>query len=146
MVPRLQYGSASLRVSIPVRSKKIFAAIIAIAVVLAITGWPNNGNLTSVLNATIALQRTWYVLLEFQERRSSRSCKTPHNHHHFHHHNRLCPPCCRRKKLTLITPLNNNECPGEWFPSLSLTSHQHNMDLYTWREDILDPGELWGKA
>ncbi len=65
-------------------------------------------------------------MLEFQEKRSSRSCKTPHNHHHFHHHNRFCPPCCHRKKLTLIVPLNNNKCPGEQFPPLSPTSHQHN--------------------
>ncbi len=112
--------------SIPVQSKKKIATIVTIAVVLAIAGWTNNINLTSVLNATVALGRTWYILLEFQEKQSSRSCKTPRNHHHFHHHNRFCPPCCRRKKLTLIAPLNNNECPGEQFPPLSLTSHQHN--------------------
>ncbi len=63
---------------------------------------------------------------KFQEKASSRSCKTPHNHHHFHHHNHFCPPCCRRKKLTVIAPLNNCECPGERFPSLSLTFHQHD--------------------
>jgi hypothetical protein len=63
MVPGPQYGSASLHVSIPVQSKFVFAAIITIAIVLAITGWPNKGNLKSVLNATVALRRTWYVLL-----------------------------------------------------------------------------------
>ncbi len=121
MVPGLRYGSASLRMSIPVQSKKKSAAIVTIAVVLAIAGWSNKGNLTSVLNITIALWRTWYVLLEFQEKRSSRSCKTPHNHHRFHHHDRFCPHSCRRKKLTLIAPLNKDECPGEKNLSLSLS-------------------------
>jgi hypothetical protein len=113
-------------VSIPVQSKKKNATIVTIAVVLAIAGWPNDGNFTSVLNTTVALQRTWYVLLEFQERQSSRSCKTPHNYHHFHYCNCFCPFCHHRKKLTFIVPLNNNEYPGEQFPPLSLTSHQHD--------------------
>jgi hypothetical protein len=55
MLPGLQYGSASPHVSIPVQSKILFAAIVTVAVVLAIAGWPNKGDLTSVLNATIAL-------------------------------------------------------------------------------------------
>ncbi len=76
--------------------------------------------------AHYTLQTTWYVSSEFQEKWSSRSCKTPHNHHHLcHHHNCFCPPCRRRKKSTLIVLLNNNKCPGEQFPPFSLTSHQH---------------------
>ena len=64
---------------------------------------------------------------KFQKKAGSRSCKTPHNHHHFYcHHHCICPPCHCRKKLTLIAPLINNECPGEGFPPLSLTSHQHD--------------------
>jgi hypothetical protein len=113
-------------VSIPVQSPKN-ATILTIALILAIARWPNNQNLTSVLNATIALQRTWYVLSKFQEKRSSRRCKAPQNHHHFHHHhNRFCPPCRCRKKLTLIAPPNNDECLGERMLPLNLTFHQHN--------------------
>jgi hypothetical protein len=149
MVHGPQYGSASLRVSIPVRSKKIIAAIVIIAVGLAIAGWPNDGDITSVLNATVALRRTWYVSLEFQEKQSSRSCKTPHNHHHFHHHhNRFRPPCRRWKKLTRITPLNNKKCLGEQFPPLSLTSHRHNARPRNWRPQRPCPnfGDKLGSA
>jgi hypothetical protein len=45
MVPGPRYGSASPQVSIPVRSI-FFAAIVTIAIILAIAGWLNNGNLT----------------------------------------------------------------------------------------------------
>jgi hypothetical protein len=107
-----------------------FATIITIAVILAILGWLNNQDLTSVLDSTVALRRTWYVLSKFQEKPSSRSCKTPQNHHHFHHHHHsFCPPCYRRKKLTLIATPNNNKCPrGQFFP-LNRTSHRHNARL-----------------
>ncbi len=116
--------------SMPVQSIFV-AAIVTIAVVLAIAGWPNNRDLTSVLNATVALQRTWYVLTKFQKKPSSRSCKTPHNYHHFlHHHNCFCPPCCRRKKLTLIAPPNNDKCLGKRILPLSRTSHQHDTRLW----------------
>ncbi len=63
--------------SIPVQSKIIFATIVTIAVVLAIAEWPNKGNLTSVLNDTIALPNTWYVLLEFQEKGAVQAAKHP---------------------------------------------------------------------
>ncbi len=64
---------------------------------------------------------------KFWKKTSCRSCKTPHNHHHFHHHHHcFCPPCHCQKKLTLIAPLNNDECPGERIFSLSLTSHRHD--------------------
>jgi hypothetical protein len=49
MEPGPRYGSVSLNVSTTVQSKKI-AFIITVAVVLAIAGCPNDGNLTSVLN------------------------------------------------------------------------------------------------
>ncbi len=125
MVPGPQYGPACLHMSIPVQSKTNFTTIVTISVILAIAGWLNNSNLTSVLNATIALRRTWYVTSEFQEKWSSRSRKTPHNHHHLcHHHDRFYPACCRQKKLTLIALLTT-KCPGEQFPPLSFTSHQH---------------------
>ncbi len=125
MVLGLQYGSARPRVSIS-EGSNFFTTIVTIAVVLAIAGWPNDGNLTSVLKNTVALQRIGYVLSKFQKKESRRSCKTPHNHHHFHHHHhRFCPPCRRRKKLTLITPLNKKDCPGLQIFSLSLASHRH---------------------
>jgi hypothetical protein len=64
-------------------------------------------------------------LSKSQEKASSRSCKTPHNHHHFHHHhNCFRPPCRHKKKLTPIMPLNNNECPGDQILPLNLISHQ----------------------
>jgi hypothetical protein len=134
--PLSHHGTrTAIRLSEPAREHTsaiqiFFAAIVTIAVVLAIPGWPNDRNLTSVLNATVALWRTWYVLSKFQEKLSSRSCKTPHNRHHFlHHHNCFCPPCHRQKKMSLITPPNNNKCLGEQVPPLSLTSHQHNAQL-----------------
>jgi hypothetical protein len=91
MVLGPQYGSARPCVSISVQSN-FFSAIVTIAIVLVIAGWPNDGNFTSVLNDTEALWRIWYVSSKFQKKASSRSCKTPHNHHHFHrHHHRFCP-------------------------------------------------------
>jgi hypothetical protein len=66
-------------------------------------------------------------LSKFQEKASSRSCKTPHHHHHFHHHHHhFCPPCRCRKKLTLIVPPNNDKCPGGRIFPLNRTSHQYN--------------------
>jgi hypothetical protein len=104
-----------------------FTTIVTIAIILAIDGWPNNQDLTSVLDSTIALRRIWYVSSELQEKASSRSCKTPHNHHHFHyHHHHFCPSCRHRKKLTLIAPPNNDKCPGGQIFPLNRTSHRHN--------------------
>jgi hypothetical protein len=60
-----------------VQSKIIFATIVTIAVVLAIAGWLNKGNLTSVLNVTVALPNTWYVLPEFQEKGAVQAAKHP---------------------------------------------------------------------
>jgi hypothetical protein len=55
--PLLHHGTrTTIRLSEAARGhisaiqKIYFAAIVTIAVVLAIAGWPNNGNLTSVLN------------------------------------------------------------------------------------------------
>jgi hypothetical protein len=128
MVHGPQYGSACSWVSIPVQSAKLFSTIVAIAVVLAIAGWPHNKAITSILNSNIALQRTWYVLSKFQEKASSRSCKTPHNHHHLHHHhNHFCPPCRHQNKLPLIEPPNNNKWPGDQILPLNFISHQRNM-------------------
>jgi hypothetical protein len=130
MVPGPQYRSASLRVSIPVQSAKKNMAVVAIVVILAIAGWPQNRVVTSVLNSTVALQRTWHVLSQFQEKVSSRSCKTPHNHHHFHHHhNHFCPPSRRQKKLPPIAPPNNDKWPGDQILPLKFISHQRNGRL-----------------
>ncbi len=63
----------------------------------------------------------------FQEKGSSRSCKTPRNHHHYHHHHhRFCSPCRRSKKLTLIVPSNNDKCPGGRIFPPNHISHQHD--------------------
>jgi hypothetical protein len=134
MVLGPQYGSARPCVSISEQSICFVATIVIIAAVLAIAGWPNDGNLTSVINDTIALRRIWYALSKFQKKASCRSCKMPQNHHQFHcHHHHFCPPCRRWKKLTLIAPLNNDKCPGEQIFFLSLTSHQHNAWLWNGR-------------
>jgi hypothetical protein len=51
MVLGPHYGSVRpAREHISAFQKIYFAAIVTIAIVLAIAGWPNNGNLTSVLN------------------------------------------------------------------------------------------------
>ncbi len=54
-------------------SAKLFSAIVAIVVVLAIAGRPHEEAVTSVLNSTIALEMIWYVLVEFQVKMSCRS-------------------------------------------------------------------------
>jgi hypothetical protein len=127
MVPGPQYGSASLGVSKPLQSVNFFSVIVVIFIVLAIAGWPHGRAVTSVLNSTVAQRRTWYVSFKSQEKASSRSCKTPHNHHHFHqHHNHFCPPCHRQKKLPPIMPPNNDEWPGDHILPLNFISHQHN--------------------
>jgi hypothetical protein len=128
MVLGPQYCSARPCVSISVQLE-FFATTVTIAIILAIAGWPNDQDLTSVLDSTIALQRIWYVLSKFQEKASSRSCKTPHTTTTFIV--TISPPCRRQKKLTLIAPPNNDKCPGLQFFPLNRTSHRHN----TWPQN-----------
>jgi hypothetical protein len=72
-----RYCSASLHVNIPVQSNFFFATIVTIAVVRAIAGWTNDGNLTFVLNATVALRRTWYVCQNFRRNGAVEAAKHP---------------------------------------------------------------------
>jgi hypothetical protein len=53
----------------------LFATIVTIAIILAIAGWSNDRDLTSVINTTLALWRNWYVLSEFQEKPRRRAAK-----------------------------------------------------------------------
>jgi hypothetical protein len=79
--------------------RKVFFAIVAIIIVLAIAGWPHDKAVTCILNPTVDLRRIWYVLVKIQVQMSSRSCKTPHNYHHHHcQHDPFCPLHRHQKK------------------------------------------------
>ncbi len=126
MVPEPQYGLESPRVSIPVQSKKKSPSSSLLPLF-----WQLLDGLTMAILPLCSMLPYPYggpgmFHQNFRRNGAVEAVKHPTTTTTFITITVFCPPCHRQKKLTLIAPLNNNKCPGERFPPLSLTSHQHN--------------------